>query len=855
MPRAREAASGGSLRALTTSGSMDTRWQQSESRKGTIMKTKLSLLTTAMFLAAVTVGLGQSTLQFVTGSCSVPDWASSTAVPDWAGPLRLVVQRTKDLDTEVSVDYATAEGTAIAGLKYTATNGTLVFAPGETNQTIVVQLLDFNEGLVETTQAFDVILSNPTNAVLGAPTRSTVSILNVDVGIQFQFADYSAPTGWPVPEDVGTFMIGVVRGDDANGAVSVDFATSDGTGISGVDYIGLTNTLSFAPTERLKFVPVTILNNTLKQPSRTFKATLSNPAGVSLRATQPTTVTVLDNDQGFQFETNRYEVAEDAGVALIAVLRGTDDTNATSTVNLISTDNSAIGGLDYTGLTDTLTFGPGERRKEVPIPILNDGVKENLESFKLTLSNPSGAAALGSPTTATVYIRDNDPGVGFEFTGYTNAWGQGVDLAVNVVRGNDDALGPITVDYATSDMTAKAGTDYQAVSGTLTFAENETIKRLSIPLLRPRAAGSAKNFRVTLRNPTGGATLGTATTTVSIQGLYATVAPPFDTALTIRRDRGVNILTWTGGGPLQRADKPTGPWQTLANASSPWTVQSPVPMTFYRVTRPQAVKLYIPSSYDGQTNAPLVLMLPGYYGDSDYFESVGQIQPLAEARGFLYCHPPGPKDLVGDGGAWNATDAVSDFYNRGGDDAGYLRALIEEIGRRFAVDRKRVHLVGIFNGGFMAYRVACDSADLIAGIASVSGATYLDPGRCHPSEPVNILHIHATDEELFFYFGGALGPSLPWPKPANMPPYPGALQTIQTWAAYNGARDSVTDPARSMEFDPTVPGLDTVLTRYTSHSPGGAVELWSIVRGKHNSENWPEVARQVIDWLLDHPKP
>ena len=95
------------------------------------------------------------------------------------------------------------------------------------------------------------------------------------------------------------------------------------------------------------------------------------------------------------------------------------------------------------------------------------------------------------------------------------------------------------------------------------------------------------------------------------------MAPPFDTALTIRRDGGFNILTWSGGGQLQRADRPTGPWQMLTNASSPYTVQSALPTTFYRVTRPRPVNLYIPSSYDGQTPLPLVILLHGYSGTGD----------------------------------------------------------------------------------------------------------------------------------------------------------------------------------------------------------------------------------------------
>ena len=808
----------------------------------------LCVFVACFLLAAVTAGFSQSTIRFTANSCSVPDWATSTAVPDWAGPHRLAVQRTGDINTQVSVDYATADGSATNGWKYAATNGTLVFAPGETKKTIVVQLLDFNEGLVEDAKTFRVILSNPTNAVLGAPTTNTVSIVNVDVGIQFQFSAYSSGTGWPISEDAGAVLLGVVRGDDANIPVTVTIGTSDGTAINGVDYVGFTNTLPFTNTERLKFVSVTILNNTLKQSSRYFRATLSNPVGVSLGATKTTTVTIMDNDQGFQFETNRYDLAEDAGVALIGVLRGTDDTNSTVTVDLTTTDNTATNGLDYVGLTNTLSFAPGERRKVVPIPILNNGTNQGSRNFRVTLSNPTGGAGLSTPTTTTVTIQDNDPGVGFEFGTYTSARGPAGDFPVTVLRGTDSALGPFTMDDATSNGTAQAGMDYEAVTNTLTFQENETVKSISIHIL---GGDSSKNFRVTLSNPTSGFVLGRATTTVTIGGAYATVTPPFASGLAIRREWGVNVLTWSGGGTLQRADKPTGPWQTLANARSPYTVQSPIATSFYRVTNPRPVNLYVPSSYTGQTNLPLVILLHGYSLSGQDQENYLQFQPLAEARGFLYCYPDGTKDRIGNQ-FWNATDGGGDLWNTGVDDAGFLRTLIEEIGRRFRVDPKRVFLLGHSNGGRMAYRMACQSADLIAGIGSLAGMPFLDPSRCAPSEPVNILHLHGTGDDIDPYAGGALASP---PFTANMPPNPGALKAVQLWAGYNGASNPLTDPAASLDLTTDITGLDTVITRFTTCPPGGAVELWSIIGGSHVPNLSTEFSPRVIDWLLAHPKP
>ena len=120
----------------------------------------------------------------------------------------------------------------------------------------------------------------------------------------------------------------------------------------------------------------------------------------------------------------------------IAVRRGSDDTNSSVTVDFATTNLTATNGLDYTGLTNTLSFASGEQVKMVAVPILNDGVKEATENFRLTLSNPTAGSVLGFQTTTTVSIRDNDPGVGFELSSYS-VWENAGAITLTVLRGND----------------------------------------------------------------------------------------------------------------------------------------------------------------------------------------------------------------------------------------------------------------------------------------------------------------------------------------------------------------------------------------------------------------------------------
>lgn len=262
------------------------------------------------------------------------------------------------------------------------------------------------------------------------------------------------------------------------------------------------------------------------------------------------------------------------------------------------------------------------------------------------------------------------------------------------------------------------------------------------------------------------------------------------------------------------------------------------------------VPLYIPIDYDESIAIPLVIALHGY-SDPDvdsYFDFSAQV----DSRRFLYCVPTGIQNPAG-APFWNATDACCDFFNSNVDDSQYLRELIERIQIAYAVDAMSIHFTGISNGGFMAHRMACDHADLIASVAALAGTTHEDSSDCAPSSPVHMLHIHGTGDSTIRYDGGCIAFSC----------YPGAAATIDRWINYNRC-DAYPDPdGPAFNLDWAVPGPETVRTVYRQNCDEGVtVELWQMEGSEHvptfrrNSDPPTEnlFGNQTLEWLLTHRK-
>ncbi|MBX7110617.1 MAG: dienelactone hydrolase family protein [Dehalococcoidia bacterium] len=254
-------------------------------------------------------------------------------------------------------------------------------------------------------------------------------------------------------------------------------------------------------------------------------------------------------------------------------------------------------------------------------------------------------------------------------------------------------------------------------------------------------------------------------------------------------------------------------------------------------------RLVEPPDTAGGGPAPLIVVLHGYGQEiaSDAFH----LDPLAKSEGALVVHPPGTPDVLGRR-FWNATDVCCDFFAQGVDDVAYLRAVIDDVSAHHDVDPKRVYVVGYSNGAFMAQRLACDLADRVAAIVSISGVNFLDPAACQPSEHVAVLQVHGDADPVVQYLGGRFG--------TDGALYPSVTASIEGWRDRNECAPTPEVEESAFDLAPRLAGAETAVTRYEGCAPGGAAELWTVHGGSHDIEFSAAFASKVWGFLEEHAR-
>ena len=462
-------------------------------------------------------------------------------VSEDAGTAVFSVTLSEQSDATVTVTFGTSNGSAIAGLDYTATNGTLVFQPGQQAKTIAVVVSD--DTRQEGDETFTVSLSNPQNATLlegvGTATIEDNDGTQPPPGLTLAINDVT------VSEGGGSAVFNVRLSGQSNVAVTVAYGTSNGTASAGSDYTGTNGTLVFQPGQQAKTIAVAVSDDTRQEGDETFTVSLSNPQNATLLKGVGT-ATIEDNDgtqppPGLTLAINDVTVSEGGGSAVFNV-RLSEQSNVTVTVAYGTSNGTASAGSDYTGTNGTLVFQPGQRAKTIAVAVSEDTRQEGDETFTVSLSNPQNATLLKGVGTAT--IEDNDgtqppPGLTLAIDDVTVSEGGG--SAVFNVRLSGQSNVAVTVAYGTSNGTASAGSDYTGTNGTLVFQPGQRAKTIAVAVSEDTRQEGDETFTVSLSNPQN-ATLLKGVGTATIEDNDGTQPPP---GLTLAID---DVTVSEGGG-------------------------------------------------------------------------------------------------------------------------------------------------------------------------------------------------------------------------------------------------------------------------------------------------------------------
>ncbi|ADM09554.1 LpqC [Parvularcula bermudensis HTCC2503] len=240
--------------------------------------------------------------------------------------------------------------------------------------------------------------------------------------------------------------------------------------------------------------------------------------------------------------------------------------------------------------------------------------------------------------------------------------------------------------------------------------------------------------------------------------------------------------------------------------------------------------LYVPRNLNSERPTALIMAFHGGGGNAKNMADFSGLPKLAERANILVAFPNGTKGRSANGGTWNAGSGLNQgsAEKRGVDDVAFVRAMLQDIERRYKVDQRRIYATGISKGGMFSYLLACRMSDTIAAIAPV--AATMTTRSCNPSKPVRVLHIHGTEDSNIPLEGGSGSLSLA----NNADSYPSVQQTIDFWRRENKCSGSI----QSTQKTP-----DTIC--YSSCS---AVQ-YCVIRGGGHS--WPGMEPKFWQKALD----
>ncbi|HEU4888246.1 MAG TPA: Calx-beta domain-containing protein [Thermoanaerobaculia bacterium] len=386
----------------------------------------------------------------------------------------------------VSVRYTTVERTALDGVHFHSTSGTLTFGPGELIQSIEIPLVD--DQVYRGYHIFNVELSDPVTATLGEETAFVVGILDDDpapvITIDGAAERYIVETDAPQVVTIALTLTGVTT-------VPVTVRWQGDSGLP-----NRSGEVTFAPGETRKNVSIVIpANDYADGYSREFLIDFAGGWNVSPRFVR---IVVRDDEAPF-VSANDVTVDEDAGTAQVTLSIPAARTEPFF-VSYSTSDATAVAPADYTSASGSVVFNPGVTQATIAIPIVDDAVAEGDKSLDLELTEFGGYPTFERSTIPVVIVDDEltaRPAVSIEDAEVTEPEG-GLASAALTLRFSAASSRTVTVHYQTIDGSAAGGLDYQWTAAAVVFAPGETVKTVALSVFGDLMPEGKETFAVKL---------------------------------------------------------------------------------------------------------------------------------------------------------------------------------------------------------------------------------------------------------------------------------------------------------------------------------------------------------------------
>jgi subtilisin-like proprotein convertase family protein len=397
------------------------------------------------------------------------------------------------LPHEARIDYTTANGTASAGSDYLATAGTIVLAPGETSQTVVVPVIA--DRWDEADETIHLNLTNPVNVVLG-DTQAVATITDDDLLPAVSVSDVAIAEGNSGNKSLSfTVSLSAASGR----TVQVQYATADGTATAGSDYTARSGTLTYFAGYTSQTVNVTVSGDTAAEASETILFNLTSVTGAALDDGQGIG-TIVNDDPLPALAIYDAKITEGNSGAKNLAFNVTLSAASTSpvTIDYGTSAGTATPGSDFTAAAGTLTFSPGQTTKTINIVLAGDVLPEPDETFLVSLINPLGAVVLDGEGRGT--IQNDDTSLRTSDASMTEG-DSGLAEAVFVVSMPAAVDFEVRVNYNTAGATASTGNDFIATSGTLVFAPGQTSQTVTVLAISDLRDEPDETFYLNLTSP------------------------------------------------------------------------------------------------------------------------------------------------------------------------------------------------------------------------------------------------------------------------------------------------------------------------------------------------------------------